>query len=193
VGELNYLLNPGGSGGGLTFDPIEVADSSGKSYILAPGTGTLKSQGLARGKGTKTYYLDAENGNDANDGQSPLRPWKSLKNANATEFRPGDHILLEADSIWNGEPVTIENKDTLRDSAEVGMLYPRGNGVEGKPIVIDLYDIDNFAAEKPNVYFSAGKRPIINGNGTPSTGSDPYHVSGAITLINQHHWEIYNI
>ncbi|MDR1251353.1 MAG: hypothetical protein LBK62_04210 [Treponema sp.] len=190
--ELDSLLNPGGSGDTI-FDPIEIADPSGKTYILAPGTGTLKSQGRAIGTGTATYYLDFENGDDANNGLSPLNPWKSFKNVNATTFRPGDHILLEADSIWNGESVTLENKDTLLDSGRAGILYPKGNGANGKPIVIDLYDIDDFDAQKPAVYLSANKRPLINGNGTPSTGSDPYHVSGAIHLMDQHHWEIYNI
>jgi hypothetical protein len=191
-GELDDLLNPDASDD-TNFNPIEIADPSGKTYTLAPGTGTLKSRGRAAGIGTATYYLDFENGNDSNNGISPLSPWKSFKNVNAKTFSPGDHILLEADSIWNGEPVTNENKDTLRDSDRVGMLYPKGNGANGKPIVIDLYDMNNFSAEKPTVYLSANKRPIINGNGTPSAGSDPYQVSGAIYLYNQHHWEIHNI
>jgi hypothetical protein len=191
--ELDNLLNPGDSEGGAIFDPIDIADPSGKTYTLAPGTGTLKSQGRAVGTGTTTYYLDFENGSDANNGTSPLTPWKSFKNVNAKTFLPGDHILLEADSIWNGESVTLENMDTLLDSDRVGMLYPKGSGANGKPIVIDLYDIDGFDSAKPTVYLSAGKRPVINGNGTPSTGSDPYHVSGAIQLTDQHHWEIYNI
>ena len=153
-------------------------------------TGNLVSVGLATG-GATTYYLDFELGNDTNSGTSPQTPWKTLHKANQTTFQPGDHILLEADSVWNGTSVTIANVSTLLNSPEVGMLYPKGNGAEGNPIVIDLYDrLDTTGA---NVVYTATKRPVINGNGTPSTGTWAAHESGAITLIDQHHWEIRNI
>jgi hypothetical protein len=172
-------------------------DESGWELVVEPyvdGTGTLKSQGRATAEGANTYYVDAESGNDANDGLSPRRPWKSFKNVNATTFNPGDHILLEADSVWNGEPVTPQNRATILASDKVGMLWPKGNGAPGKPIVIDLYDIDDFNADKPVVSWSANKRPVINGNGTPSSDDTyPYAPSGAIYLEDQSYWEIYNI
>ncbi|MDR1174773.1 MAG: hypothetical protein LBK83_04810 [Treponema sp.] len=178
-------------------DPLE--DDSGwepvkdKSYLVQIGTGKLRSKGKAA-EGANTYYLDAENGNDANDGLSPKRPWKSFKNVNAKIFQPGDHILLEADSVWNGESVTTGNYLTLLNSDKVGMLWPKGNGGEGKPIVIDLYDIDDFNAATPVVSWSANKRPVINGNGTPSSSSEsPYAPSAAIYLEAQSYWEIYNM
>lgn len=177
-------IGEGGGGSG---------EDDGSRYTTQAGSGTLISKGPAA-EGSKTYYVDAENGNDANSGRSPLAPWKSFKKANARTFQPGDHILLEADSIWNGEPVTTENRATLINSDTVGMLWPKGNGEEGKPIVIDLYDIDDFDAEKPVVSWSANKRPVINGNGTPSTNNtEPYRFSGAVNLENQSYWEIYNI
>jgi hypothetical protein len=180
-------------------DLDEAAGGDGWELVKEPfieqqGSGTLQSQGPATAAGAKTYYLDAENGNDANDGLSPLRPWKSFKNVNAKTFQPGDHILLEADSIWNGEAVTPANRATLLSSDKVAMLWPRGNGAEGKPIVIDLYDIDDFDAEQPIVFWSANQRPVINGNGTPSSNdSYPYDPSGTIYLEQQSYWEIYNM
>jgi hypothetical protein len=185
-----------------TVDETKYADvtvtvtKNDAPYIETQGARKLVSQGKATVSGAKTYYLDAENGNDTNDGLSPLKPWKSFKNVNAKTFSPGDHILLEADSIWNGEPVTTTNRTTLLASDKVGMLFPKGSGAEGKPIVIDLYDIDNFSAAQPVVFYSANKRPIINGNGTPSSNDteNPYAPSGAIHLESpQSYWEIYNM
>jgi hypothetical protein len=174
---------------------VELVEDKG-NYLEKIGSGTLISRGPATGTGT-TYYLDAENGNDAYNGTSPLTPWKSFKNVNdpAKTFGPGDHILLEADSIWNGKSVDTTNKDTLLTSDEVGMLLIRenSNGTVGNPIVIDLYDIDNFSASKPTVSWSANKRPIINGNGTPSPGTDPYAQSGAITVLSPDQIEVRNI
>jgi hypothetical protein len=167
------------------------------------GSGTLVSRGKSPG-GT-TYYIDAENGNDAWPGESPIAPWKSFRGANLKTFAPGDRILLEADSVWNGTGVDLANAASLRNSNRVGMLYPKGDGAEGSPIIIDLYDVKfilpggirsetrSSDAESAVVYYSANRRPVINGGGTPGTGTDPYGISGAVTLMNQQYWEIYNI
>jgi hypothetical protein len=183
-----------GDGGGEGGQSETVTDPAGGTWQARNGSGTLKSQGRAA-SGAATYYVDAENGRDSYNGTSPLSPWKSFKNVNAKTFQPGDHILLEADSVWNGESVTTANRATLLNSDKVGMLWPKGNGSEGNPIVIDLYDIDDFSKPTPTVSWSANKRPVINGNGTPSTDNTnyPYRYSGAVTLENQSYWEIYNI
>ncbi|MDR1787270.1 MAG: right-handed parallel beta-helix repeat-containing protein [Treponema sp.] len=161
-------------------------------FVERQGNGTLVSQG--KSAAADTYYIDAVSGDDANNGTSPITPWKSFRNANSKTFNPGDHILLEADSIWNGETVTPANNPTLLSSDTVGMLWPKGSGSAGNPIIIDLYDIDNMQAATPVVSYSANKRPVINGNGTPSPNpSKPYETSGAVNLKNQDHWEIYNI
>jgi hypothetical protein len=187
VAEQTKIKDADPLDGGGGWEPAK------EPYEVLPGTGKLKSKGKAA-PGAMTYYVDAENGSDANDGLSPLQPWKSFKNVNATTFNPGDHILLEADSIWNGTPVDLTNRTTLLSSAEVGMLWPKGNGAAGNPIVIDLYDIDGFGTARPTVSWSADKRPLINGNGTPSSNdSYPYAPSGAIYLEDQSYWEIYNM
>ena len=42
----------------------------------------------------RTFYIDAEMGNDANSGQSPEVPWASLRKVNETTFLPGDEIFV---------------------------------------------------------------------------------------------------
>jgi hypothetical protein len=36
-----------------------------------------------------TYYVDATNGNDANNGLSEVTPWKTIAKVNAPRFNPG--------------------------------------------------------------------------------------------------------
>lgn len=69
----------------------------------------------------KTYYVDAENGLDSNDGLSQEKAWKSIEKVNSVVFQPADKILFRAGCKW------------------IGQLRPQGSGTEGFPICIDKY------------------------------------------------------
>jgi len=47
-----------------------------------------------------TYYVDATNGNDSNNGISGLTPWKTIAKVNASNFNPGDQILFKRGEVW---------------------------------------------------------------------------------------------
>ncbi|MCL2880089.1 MAG: right-handed parallel beta-helix repeat-containing protein, partial [Treponema sp.] len=207
---------------GVLYSSVVVAKSGTDEAISAvqqslgfsplgfeEGTGTLKSAGRATQPGQRTFYIDYENGNDSNTGQSPAAAWKTFAKANNTVFRPGDRILLEADSVWNGTPTVgasagskpapypqSSNFAQFRDQrGNGGMLAPRGNGTADNPIIIDLYDYDKAAGK---VYFSANHRPIINGNGTPMLFREDnsisyYDITGAIHLQDVDFWQVRNI
>jgi hypothetical protein len=68
-----------------------------------------------------TYYVDSAKGADSNQGLSAKQPWKSLAKVNATDLAPGDQVLFQRGSIWQGQ------------------LAPKGSGKPGAPIVIDSY------------------------------------------------------
>ncbi|NQX58441.1 fibronectin type III domain-containing protein [Paenibacillus qinlingensis] len=69
-----------------------------------------------------TYYMDAVNGNDSNNGTSEATAWKSLaKVNNKTNFQPGDHILFKSGGSWSGS------------------LKLKSSGAEGNPIVVGKY------------------------------------------------------
>jgi hypothetical protein len=68
----------------------------------------------------ETYHVSPQ-GNDASDGKSPARAWKSVAKVNATAFLPGDQILFERGGEW---------RDSLRAST---------SGTAGKPIVYGAY------------------------------------------------------
>jgi len=69
----------------------------------------------------QTRYIDATNGNDLNDGNTPLTTWKTIEKINNLTFSPGDSILFKAGEKW------------------YGVLKPKGSGEEGSPIVIDRF------------------------------------------------------
>jgi PKD repeat protein len=100
-----------------------------------------------------TYYVDSVGGNDSNSGTSPSAAWQSLNKVTATTFSPGDEILLKAGSVWNGQ-----------------LLWPKGSGSSGNPIVMDMYD--------------TGDKPQINGDAV---------ALHAVHLYNQEYWELKNL
>lgn len=74
---------------------------------------------------SKTYYIDATNGNDANNGNSESTSWKTLGKVNENTFNPADKILFKSGEVWNGQ------------------LLLKGSGSEGKPIIVDSYGTGN--------------------------------------------------
>lgn len=71
--------------------------------------------------GGTAYYVDSAGGDDASNGRSVRRPWRSLGRVNAGVFGPGDRILLKSGSRW------------------AGFLSPGGSGAAGRPIIVSRY------------------------------------------------------
>lgn len=68
-----------------------------------------------------SYYFDSENGNDANSGTSPRKPFRSFAKVAELELGPGDRILLKSGAVFT---------EKLQVSAR---------GEEGRPVVIGRY------------------------------------------------------
>ncbi|HXM97365.1 MAG TPA: right-handed parallel beta-helix repeat-containing protein [Candidatus Dormibacteraeota bacterium] len=107
---------------------------------------------LVAARTSMIFYVDSRDGDDANAGSSSEASWKTLGKVNATTFQPGDRILLKSSSVWSGQ------------------LWPKGSGVEGKPITVGMY--------------GGGVKPVINGGGL---------FEDAVLLNNQEYWEIENL
>jgi parallel beta-helix repeat protein len=71
--------------------------------------------------GGTAYYIDAQNGNDANNGLSAETAWRTLAKVNATTFAPGSQILLRRGQVW-----------------QEGLVIPN-SGEAGKPITVSAY------------------------------------------------------
>ena len=72
-------------------------------------------------RGGQNYYVDAQNGDDRDDGKSEKTAWKSLLRTKELQLRAGDSLLLRRNSSFNG---------LLEVSAE---------GKAGRPVVIGAY------------------------------------------------------
>ena len=91
----------------------------------AGGQSDYSNEAVATTDSARTYFVDATNGNDANDGLSPATAWRSLAKVSSIIFAPGDHILLKRNQVWNER------------------LSLHGSGVEGYPIIVDAYGAGN--------------------------------------------------
>jgi len=76
-----------------------------------------------------TYYVDATNGNDFNNGLSPETAWKTISKVNSMDFKPGDTILFKRGEIWREQ-----------------LIVP-SSGTEGRPITFGAYG----EGEKPKI------------------------------------------
>lgn len=103
----------------LVFSQLQLFSLPAYGETVSDQPLLFRSVGVAQ-SGT-TYYVDGEGGNNANDGQSPASAWRDFEKVNQTEFQPGDHLLLNAQSTWNNQ-----------------LLHPKGNGTAAQKIVIDF-------------------------------------------------------
>lgn len=150
----------------LIFFSLSIfTEAAGFAAQAAAAASSSTDQTVAAETATgTTYYVDASNGNDANDGSSEQTAWKSLEKVNSVTFQPGDKILLKAGERWTG---------TLR---------PLGSGADGQPIVLDMYG----TGPKPMIegqgvpavislynqeYWSIGNIEVTNH--TPERGTEP--------------------
>ncbi len=127
-----------GLGMTLLFIPLSIqASLSGEAITQYTGNAAIKQYGESLENGTSpqvttadtptsttgtTYYVDARNGKDTNNGTSDTTPWQSLNKVNQTTFKPGDRILLKAGSEFS--------KATI---------HPKGSGSADHPIYISSY------------------------------------------------------
>lgn len=49
------------------------------------------------------YYVSSSEGDDANNGLSPLSPWASLEKVNSKRLKPGEKIFFKSGDKWSGQ------------------------------------------------------------------------------------------
>lgn len=111
------------------------------------------------------YYVDADFGDDSNDGTSPERAWKSVSKVSGTVFQPGDSILFKAGCAWEGETLKLQ-----------------GSGEEGNPIRVGKYgDEDQY--------------PAIHANYVPGTplAEMTANNKNALEIVGVSYWEIQDL
>lgn len=164
----------------LTIDKAALKNIAQGSHVLtletAAGSQTeLSIEAAAETHVPRDYYLSNQ-GNDEADGSSPQSAWKTFEKLQSVTFGPGDHIYLDADSVWNDV-----------------QFRPEGSGAMGAPVVMSAYNNE----EDPS------RRPILNGCGTTADldahsylafdAWRAFYPSGTIELFNVEQWEIRGI
>lgn len=56
-------------------------------------------------KPTRTWYVDSDAGDDAQDGLTPQTAWRTFKNTAGMELGPGERLLLKRGGVFNGDLV----------------------------------------------------------------------------------------
>lgn len=106
------LQDVAGSEALLTFNSKE--SSSNNPQLVISET---YSSPLASG----SFYVDAENGNDANSGTSTADAWKTLDAVNSRVFQPGSKVMFKSGQTF------------------YGTLLFNGSGTDGNPLVYETY------------------------------------------------------
>lgn len=90
------------------------------------------------GENGTTYYVDATNGNDSNNGLSLSNAWKTIAKVNKESFSPSDSILFKRGETWRGR-LTIPS-----------------SGNQGAPITFGAYG----TGDKPLILGSISKNGV---------------------------------
>lgn len=133
----------------------------------------------------RCYYMDATNGNDANDGLSADKAWKSLERAKLVTFRPGEKLLLKRGEIFGGE-LEVTGKGTFAQPVIVD-AYGKGD----KPCIVgndtSLYAMRVFNSDYVTVQnieiVNTGRKPLAGRTGLKVECRD-YGVSHNIRIHN---------
>ncbi len=110
--------------------------TAGSVNVAFPVSVQAAAVGEARDAAT-VYYIDAANGNDANNGTSENTAWKSFANVEKLSLTAGQKVLLKAGCTWNEEKLMIKD----------------AKGTAENPVVLGKY--------------GEGADPVLNGNGSP--------------------------
>lgn len=83
-----------------------------------------------------TYYVSAS-GNDANDGQSEAKPFRTLTKVNTLTLHAGDKILLKRGDTFNDQHLCIsgDKQFTFND----GTACAFQESFDGAPLIISAY------------------------------------------------------
>lgn len=73
-----------------------------------------------------TYYVSSGAGRDAYDGRTPQTPFRTLNRVNRLKLHPGDRVLLECGSVFEGQFLRITDSGSEENCIEIG-AYGEGD------------------------------------------------------------------
>ena len=126
------------------------------------------------GSAQNTYYVDAANGSDSNQGTSVDLPWKSISKVNSYPFVPGDVVSFKSGSVWKG-PLNV-----TRSGNEKNPITFRAYGSGSKPTIKNPS-----GGQWGDAVAISGNWIIMDGLATDSSGYGGFHIQalGAHDII----------
>lgn len=95
---------------------------------------------ISLGNGT-TYYYDATNGNDSNNGTSEETPLKTINKFGNIKLYPGDNVLFKRGEVWEG--ARLINFYYPSGTKEAPILYSSyGDKNKPRPVITSIKDQD---------------------------------------------------
>ena len=126
-------------------------------------------------------YIDSNEGDDKNSGNSKQNAWASLVNLDNTILKPGSTIHLKADSEFNG---VIEINDSGTDDNPI-IIKSYGNGK--KPIV------NGNGEKKHTILLNNVEHIIIDGIEISNKGIERLEARTGLTILAEDSGELKNI
>ena len=126
-------------------------------------------------------YIDSNEGDDKNLGNSKQNPWASLVNLDNIILKPGTTIHLKADSEFNG---VIEINDSGTDDNPI-IFKSYGNG--NKPIV------NGNGEKKHTILLNNVEHIIIDGIEISNKGTERLEARTGLTILAEDSGELNNI
>ena len=161
-----------GSAYQLALDPA----SSWPSGVLTLNQGSYGSGWeigayVFQSSGPATFYVDASNGNDSNNGLSNATPWKTLAKVNGASFNPGEMVLFKRGETWR-EQLTVPSSGNTTHPITFGAY-----GTGERPIISGADLITMWGLNSTNVWSASvttqPKQVFFNGiRGTRTNYSD---------------------
>ena len=115
---------------------IAAAVALGTAFaLIAPSSALAADATPAAASTGTTYYVSSTHGDDGNAGTDQAHPWKTLDkvNAIATDLKPGDSVLLERGSTFQGQYLHI--KDTSGTADAPITIADYGDASAAKPVI----------------------------------------------------------
>ena len=105
-----------------------------------------------------TYYIDATNGLDTNNGLTVEITWKTINKVNQQSFSAGDNILFKRGEIWSGTRLEIDNVSGAINNHIIFGAY----GTGAKPVISSVMSQSHTWTNVSDNLWTAINPPVIN-------------------------------
>ena len=128
-----------------------------------------------------TYYVDAAEGLDGNDGQSPGSAWQTIGKVNQAPLGPGDCVLFKRGQVWR-EELSIY----FLDGTEVNPIVFSAYGDGPKPEINGADLVSQWSQHSGNIW----RATVLNGaiQGVWFDGVKGQHVDGISAISSERMW-----